>query len=190
MDYGEALLFEPTARDLKLDYPELAEVEEFKVLSQRELKFVWYVGNRTSPIAGKGKKERLKAASVMAWGDYHAKKQKVQDIAKGKLEPKMVAAIEKMSSYNPSVRLKAKFMQEYIFDKMQNIIIVSSEELEEMDADERKKYTDLALKVSSDLTSLVDRMERGYGVKVKETSDAKKKNEILTTVSNVIDKIN
>jgi hypothetical protein len=188
MDYGEALMFEPSGRDMKMDYPELAETDEFKELSQRQLKFVWYVANRTSPLASLSGKKRLKAAASTAWGSYHAKKQEAIDYAEGKFPDEIKAAIEKMASFIPSVRLKAKFMQEYIFDKMQSIIIVSDNDMEEMDADEKKKYADLALKVSSELGNVVDRLESGYGVKVKETK--KKGNEVKRTVSDVIDKIN
>ena len=43
MNYGEALMYEPSNRDMKIDYPELAEIEEFSILSARQLKFVWYL---------------------------------------------------------------------------------------------------------------------------------------------------
>lgn len=189
MDYGKALMFEPSSRDMKLDYPELADIEEFENLSARELKFVWYVGNRTSPLAGMKAKQRVKAAAATAWGDYHANRESVKELSEGKLPDKIKKAIDKMSSFSPSVRLKAKFMQEYIFDKMQNIIIISPEDMDDMDADERKKYTDLALKVSSELPNLVSRLESGNSVKVKEQKTDGKA-EVKRTVSDIISKIN
>lgn len=188
MNYGEALMYEPSNRDMKIDYPELAEIEEFNILSARQLKFVWYLANRTSPIAGLEKKKRLKAAASMAWGTYHAKKEEAIEYAKGNVPDEIKAAITKMASFIPSVRLKAKLMQEYIFDKMQTIIIVSDQDMDEMDADEKKKYADLALKISSELNNVVDRMESGYGIKVKEKSN--KKSEVKRTISDIIDKIN
>ena len=188
MDYDEALMFEPSNRDMKLDYPELAEIEEFNILSARQLKFVWYVSNRTSPIAGLDQKKRLKAAASMAWGNYHSKKQEAIDYGNGIVPDEIKAAIKKMSSFIPSVRLKAKFMQEYIFDKMQKIIVVSDKEMDEMDADEKKKYADLALKVSSELNNVVDRMESGYGIKTKKKPNSK--NEVKRNISDIIDKIN
>lgn len=188
MEYGDVLMFEPSNRDMKIDYPELAEIDEFKDLSSRQLKFVWYVANRTSPLAGIKGIKRLKVAASTAWGNYHTKKQEAKEYAEGKYPDEIKAAIDVMASFIPSVRLKAKFMQEYIFDKMQSIIMVSETDMNDMDADEKKKYTDLALKVSSELNSVVDRLENGYGVKVKKTNQ--KENEIKRTVSDVIDKIN
>jgi len=139
MDLPSIEMFEPTARDMKLDYPELAEVEEFKKLNARELKFCWYMGSRTSPFANMNKKKRLKVASATAWGGYHAQKKQIKELAEGKLTDDIIVGINKMSTFNPSVRLKAKFMQEYIFEKMQTIIIISPEDMDELDADEKKK---------------------------------------------------
>ena len=187
MDYVDAILFEPSRMDMRLDYPELVDIKEFSELTARELKFVWYFGNRTSPLAAKEKKERLKVAVISAFGDYASKKPEAIALSEGKIPDNIRVAIKKMAEFVPSVRLKAKFMQEYIFDKMQSIIIVSDTELKDMDADERKKYVDLSLKVSSELNSVVDRMEGGYGVKIKEKQSSKA--EVKRTVSHIIDKI-
>ena len=93
-----------------------------------------------------------------------------------------------MSTFNPSVRLKAKFMQEYIFEKMQTIIIISPEDMDELDADEKKKYAELALKVSGEIDNVVDRMEKGYGVKKKDGGTRKAK-EVKRSLSDIVDKI-
>lgn len=188
MEYKEAILFEPSGRDMKLDYPDLAAIEEFEKLSTRELKFVWYVGNRTSPLAKMGKRDRLKKAASLAWGGYHAQRDEVTELASGKIPDKILKAIDRMSRFSPSVRLKAKFMQEYIFEQMQSIILLTPQEMNEMDADERKKYVDLSLKVSSEIPELVERMESGEAVKVKE-EDRKGKAKVKKTVSDVIDKL-
>lgn len=188
MELSSIEMFEPSVRDMKLDYPELAEVEEFKKLNARELKFCWYVGSRTSPLANMTKKKRLQVASATAWGGYHAKKQQVKELAEGKLTDDIIKGIKKMSTYNPSVRLKAKFMQEYIFEKMQTIIMISPEEMAELDADEKKKYAELALKVSSELGNVVGRMESGYGVKAREVKMTKAK-EVKRTLSDIVDKV-
>lgn len=187
MKASDIEMFEPSPRDMKLDYPELSEVAEFEQLNARELKFCWYVGSRTSPLASIPKKKRLSVSANTAWGGYHADRKEVKELAAGKIPDKIMTAIEKMSSFNPTVRLRAKFMQEYIFDKMQAIILISDTELKEMDADEKKKYADLALKISSDLTHVVDRMEAGYGVKKRERDT--KKSVVKRTISDIIDKI-
>jgi hypothetical protein len=181
-------MFEPTSRDMKLDYPELSEIEEFKSLNARELKFCWYVGSRTSPFANMDKKKRLSIAASTAWGGYHTSKKSVRELAEGKLSEKIISAITKMSSFNPSVRLRAKFMQEYIFEKMQTIIVISPEEMAELDADDKKKYAELALKVSSELGNVVQRMELGYGVKARSKKSERAK-EVKRSLSDIVDKI-
>lgn len=39
-----------TENDLRLEYPELAEIDEFKGLKAKEVRLSWLLGNRTSPI--------------------------------------------------------------------------------------------------------------------------------------------
>ena len=189
MNSSDIEMFEPSQRDMRLDYPELSEVNEFEHLNARELKFCWYVGSRTSPLANIPKKKRVQVAANTAWGGYHADRKEVKELASGKIPDNIMKAIKKKSSYNPSVRLRAKFMQEYIFDKMQSIIIISDDELKEMDADEKKKYADLTLKVSSELSSVVNRMESGYGIRAKKAESKPKKSVIKRTISDIIDKV-
>ena len=189
MNSSNIEMFEPSPRDMKLDYPELSEVTEFEHLNARELKFCWYVGSRTSPLADMPKKKRLSTSANTAWGGYHADRKEVKELAAGKIPDKLLTAIERMSSFNPTVRLRAKFMQEYIFEKMQSIIIISDSELKALDSDEKKKYADLVLKVSSDLSNVVERMEIGYGVRIGEQKGKSKQSTIKRTISDIIDKV-
>ena len=188
MKHEDVLLFEPTKRDMKIEYPELAEYDEFKKISKRELRFCWLVGNRTSPISEYPAAKRIKAAAKIAWGDYSLEKEETKEMLDGKLPKHLKPAIELMSSFSPSLRLRAKFMQEYVFDKMQSVLIITNEEMGDMDADSIKKYAELSMNISSKLPQMVNDMESGFGVKVKE--DSKGKAEAKRGISDLIDKVN
>ena len=61
--------------------------------------------------------------------------------------------------------------------------MVGSSELASMEVDEKKKYTDLLVKIHEELPDMVKRLETSYGVKVK---DRKTKKEILVKINDVL----
>lgn len=175
--------------DLKRDYPELAAVEEFKDLSPHEVRFCWLVGNRTSPIFGLDRSTRIPQASTIVWGQNakQSPKQRIRDIAIASSESDfpedILKGIYKMNTYNPGYRLKAKLMAEYIFENLNRLIVVDSVTMMAMDTDEKKKYADFVIKVSSELQGMVERLENSYGVK---TINRKTKSDILVNINDVM----
>jgi hypothetical protein len=164
-------VFEPTVRDMIIDYPELKGYEEFEDLTDRELRLCWLVGNRTSPIAKYEKHKRLKSAVNQVYNKSALSRREVKGMLEGKIPPKIMAGIQRMASFKVEVRLRAKLMNEYIFDQLNDIIFVEETEKMAMDTDEKKKYADLVIKISTELPSMVVRMEGGFGVKVKEEKE-------------------
>lgn len=168
-------LFEPKSNDLRLDYPELAEVPEFKDMSPSDLKFVWYVSNRTSPIINLDKSERWREAAILAYGkNAVSSRNDVKDIIEGKMPDHIKDAINVMVKYNPIFRLRARFIAEYSFDQIQQLLFVSQDHMAMMDGDMKKKYTDFVFNANKELPKLIEQLERGYGVSIKN----KKKEEL------------
>ena len=88
-----------------------------------------------------------------------------------------------MESFNPEYRLRAKLLSEYMFETLNEMVVVGSNELATMEVDEKKKYTDLLVKIHEELPDMVKRLETSYGVKVK---DRKTKKEILVKINDVL----
>jgi len=180
-------LFEPTDRDMKLDYPELAEIDEFKELSARDMKFCWFVGNRTSPLATLKPKLRVIESYKIAYKGYGRDKELQAKLREGEIPVKFKEAIARMSKFVPTVRLRAKLDTEYIFEAMQGLIFVSPEERKAMDGDEKKDYQALLSKISKDLPDLVKKIEDGYGTKVVYKDN--RKAEVMVNLKDVLDEI-
>ena len=183
---NDITLFEPTSRDMELDYPELKDYKELKELTSREIRLCWLVGNRTSPLASYPKGKRLKAAISQVYGKASMKRKEVIAMSEGSIPERIMVGMQRMASFRPSVRLRAKLVNEYIFDQLQDIINVTEEEKMSMDTDEKKRYADLVIKVSSELPEIVSRMEGGYGIKVKDNGE---RNKIKVSVSDVMDRV-
>lgn len=186
----EVLLFNVENKgDLKIDYPELSNIEEFKDLNPSEVRFCWLVGNRTSPIFNMDREDRIKRAMSIVWGkDYKTSpKQKIQDIANANREDDIpediLKGIYRMNAFNPGYRLKAKLMAEYIFETLNELIVIDQATMYAMEVDDKKKYADFVIKVSSELQGMIDRLENSYGVK---TVDRKTKSKVLVSINDVM----
>ena len=49
INYKLKAVFEPTDRDMKIEYPELADMPEFSNMPNADIKFCWYFGCKSSP---------------------------------------------------------------------------------------------------------------------------------------------
>jgi len=170
MEAEDISLFEPFVNEMFFDYPELKEYDEFKELTQRELKLCWFLGNPTSPLAKAqmSKRQKLKRALTKVYGKLVEKRKDVKEMLEGEIPEKIIIATHRMASFRPSVRLIARFTTEYIFDKLNEIIEVSQEDMTEMDFDDRTKYSQLIIKISESLPSMIQRMEGGFGLIIKK----------------------
>lgn len=158
-------LFEPTARELTEDYPELVKIKEFKPLSGRDLKFVWYVANRTSPLVKQFEDEKMrivKAVDLVYKGSLNEKK--IKALKKGKFDASMMAALKVMSRLNPSIRFLARMSLEIIFERYQRMLMVSDNEI--VDIEDKKRFVSMMKMVSEEIPSIVAQLEGGFGVRV------------------------
>ena len=173
--------------DLKREYEELSEVDEFKDLNPKEVRFCWLVGNRTSPIFKLERDLRIQKALKIVWGDKFKMNPKIKALAKVKTSSEVpediLKGILKMNTFNPGLRLRAKLMNEYIFDTLNELIVLDEITRANMDIDEKKKYTDLVIKVGSELQGMVGRLENSYGIKM---IDRKTKEEVRVNIADVM----
>jgi hypothetical protein len=88
-----------------------------------------------------------------------------------------------MNTFNPEFRLKAKLMAEYIFETLNELIILDPSEIASMDIDDKKKYADLVVKVSSELQGMVDKLESSYGA---VTVDKKTNEKVKVSIEDIM----
>jgi hypothetical protein len=169
--------------DLRIEYPELAEMEEFKDLKVKEVRLCWFLGNRTSPIYKLDKAKRLEKALELVYGKSYKSRVDLKNIVEGEMPESIVKGIRRMELFNPEYRLRAKLMSQYMFDILNDMIIIDSTTLATMDVDEKKKYTDLVVKIHSELPDMVKTLESSYGVK---SVDRKKKREVLVKINDIL----
>lgn len=172
-----------TQGDLRIEYPELAATEEFTNLKAKEVRLCWLLGNRTSPIYKLSKRDRLLKGLEIVYGSYYEKNTDAKSILEGEMPDHIKLGIKKMESYSPEYRLKAKLMSQYMFEVLNSMIVLSESDLVSMDIDEKKKYTDLVVKIHSELPDMVQRLETSYGVKTIERSTKK---QVMVSINDVL----
>jgi len=169
--------------DLRIEYPELSEMEEFKDLKVKEVRLCWFLGNRTSPIYKLDKANRLEKALEFVYGRSYASRHDLKPLLDGDMPESIVKGIHRMETFNPEYRLRAKLMSQYMFDVLNDMIIIDNTTLSTMDVDEKKKYTDLVVKIHSELPEMVKTLESAYGVKSLEK---KTKKEVLVKINDIL----
>jgi len=184
-------MFEPSGSDMLKDYPELKAFSEFDSLTVREVKLCWYLGNSTSPLAKSKLKGTAKVeAAVSACYDDRAREydKVVKEVLAMNPPDKIVAGVSRFKSFTPTYRLQAKWMDEYIFNMLNGLVVLNEDEETAMklDADGKKKYAELSIKISSEMPELISRMESGYGVKLKKKN---KTGIVLTNLSEHTDRL-
>ncbi|MEY3126838.1 MAG: hypothetical protein RL273_1000, partial [Bacteroidota bacterium] len=94
-----------TEGDLRIEYPELAEIEEFKDLKVKEVRLCWLIGNRTSPIYSvSNQKDRLKKALEIVYGKSYESRADAISLLSGNIPDNLKTGIRKMESFNPEYR--------------------------------------------------------------------------------------
>lgn len=172
-----------TPGDIRLEYPELASTAEFTNLKSKEVRLCWLLGNRTSPIYKLSKRDRLLKALEIVYGSHYEMNADARTILDGEMPDHLKIGIKKMETYNPEYRLKAKLMSQYMFEILNSMIVLSDADIASMDIDEKKKYTDLVVKVHSELPDMVKRLETSYGVKTVERGTKK---QVMVSINDVL----
>jgi hypothetical protein len=170
-------------KDLRIEYPELANEEVFKDLKVKEVRLCWLLGNRTSPIYKLSKKDRLIKAVELVYGKNHDKIPDAREILSGNVPDRIRDAVNRMETYNPEYRLRAKLLSQYMFDTLNEMIVLDSVTIAGMDIDEKKKYTDLMVKVHEQLPEMVKRLETSYGVR---SVDKRTKRQVMVNINDVL----
>lgn len=172
-----------SSSDLRMEYPELADILEFKNLKSKEVRLCWLLGNRTSPIYKLDKKQRLHKALEIIYGSRYKENEDLTPMLEGNMSEELREGIRRMEQFNPEYRLRAKLLSQYMFETLNSMIVVDEATLAAMDVDEKKKYTDLIVKIHSELPDMVGRLEQSYGIKTIERKTNKK---VMVNINDVL----
>jgi len=166
-------LFLPSeGKEMKIEYPELAEIAEFAPLTNSELILVWCIANNTSPyFLGKAENVESKMIEFVKKAlEISGVGKRLNDYARNEyltfmFPQKIKTACSRMKLFKPSLRMRAKMMNEKMFENMEKMVEISQEEMKEMTPSEKLEYLKIVKSASENLQTLVPEIESSYGVK-------------------------
>lgn len=149
------ILFGPrNGKLLKRENPELARNKAFDALSDQELLFAWYMGNKSSSI-DENWTESVRAKQA-AWASFPKGSEKRNKYASMEISVSVKAAIEEMRKYSPEARMQAKKMAQTTFHKWMSYI--------ETTPANDKNFVETSATIQKYLPDLVKILEEGYGI--------------------------
>jgi len=174
----EYKIFEPTKKEMKVQYPELSEMEEFASMTDKDIRFVWYYACQSSDISKiPDKQSRMKMALKSAYGDDWFKFNTAQKIAAWEFPEYITIAINRMAKFSPEARGRGKAMIERLFDNYERIVDVDPELFETWSPSERKSFVQLGVEMSDALPKVIQQLERGFAVSSKKADGEKETQE-------------
>lgn len=192
MDHKETeiRLFQPEkGKFLRQQYPELNEFEEFRALKEYQLKFVWYFANPTSPIIDlKDRFDRAAEAVELSFEEGVPETVRTKYVS-CKFNSEVNDAIKVMRGFNPDYRLRAKFTVAHAFGNIEKILHLTDEEKRLMDIGKMKQYSEMAIKIISELPDMISIMERGFGIvdiPKKKKEESRNKEEAISPMEDKI----
>lgn len=166
----------------KKTYSELGTIEEFRPLSGKELVFVWYFSNKTSPliISNIPPVDRVELALKRSWL-LDGMQPKTLSLYKELVFPEhLQEAMKRMASFNPDIRDRAKLILVSMFDNLSKIGDLDNFKDKDGSYD-MTAYANAAKSVTATMPTLIKQMEDGFGVKdVDEVMAEETGDDLLT----------
>jgi len=177
-------LFNPDGidpRSYKTTYQELAETPEFTTFSGKQLIFIWYYANPTSPIIDiKDNKERAEQALKIS--QYTPERSRKERILSLNFDDDMEKAIDAMGSYEPGARYISWMLVKKVFEEYTEMVNdgkeaftikkFDSEGAEVGEVFDHRGYVGATKDIVLQLPILIDKLEKGFGISVVKKGES------------------
>lgn len=164
------MIFEPTNIDMRVEYPELTGIDEFRDLSDPELRFVWYFFNTKSPHYAI-KDAKVKVSTCLKVSGYIPNTNIIKGMYENRFPENIEAAGARMNRFAASTRERAKQMVDRMFDTYESILDTFGDKV--YDTDQQEKFVTIASKIRAELPQLIKQKEEGFGIKVRKQGERK-----------------
>lgn len=177
------ILFGPqTGKTLKKLYPEIEKEPTFKEITNEDLLFAWYLGNKSSPIDPDWDENiRYKQAAIQSLPNNHDKRNRY---GSKEVPETVMLAVEKMATFSPRAReVSARIVQNSFHNilKMSQVDVdkdfmyTDKEGVDRIDWTARKQYIDSVKTTTEILPTLIKQLEDGFGIGRTKKEESKEK---------------
>jgi hypothetical protein len=160
------------------DLDELRSYPELENVKGSFLEFVWFYGNRTSPLYNiSPQKNKIKQCLSKSKLEGLLSFDDKESYLSGNFPEHIQAAIERMGEFNATIRGRAHEINNKIFDNFEKIINRDVDAME--DTEETKKYVDICSTIVKGMPDLVKQIETSFGLKTKLKKDGEKQEGLM-----------
>lgn len=172
-----------TGRDLRIQYPELSSIPEFKKLKgSKEMLFVWYWANATSPLnddSAENLSYKQRINKCLELSGWKPSGEIVKAMYEDSWPDEVKFACSRMERFETDVRNRARIVIKKILSNFEKLADVSEDqfvkvekinegsenesEVKSIDFGARKQYVDYAQKIAEALPGLIKNAEEGFG---------------------------
>lgn len=177
------ILFDPEPyKDIRVSYPELNSIPEFKPLSPQEMRFVWAYALPSFNGKWDTDRARMGESYYFAFGEGNSDIK--QRYVAGNMPEQVKIAIERMKKFNPSARMRAKDMVNNMFTLFETMTNRKDSDFiddktKEFNASAFNSYVNSCEKVSSMMPKIIEQLETGFGVEKKSESETFKSSRAI-----------
>jgi hypothetical protein len=172
-------IFDPRgikADDYRHRFPEIERCPQFDNLPSRQLIFIWWYANQSSPLVLDEHDNYERVKEALARSGFNPGKNEKERLLSLQFDSATAVAIKRMSEFDPGARFKSYLMVKKIFDQYQTILDMGPTAFQEVTTKgegdkatttteiDYKKYVDISAKITGELSSLLAKLEEGFAV--------------------------
>ncbi len=165
-----------TGRDLRIQYPELRSIPEFKKLKgAKEMLFVWYWANATSPLNDDSQENlsyKNRIDKCLEMSGWKPSGEIVKAMYEDSWPDEIKFACARMERFETEVRNRARIVIKKILANFEKLADVSEDQFikveeetgqKSIDFAARSQYVNYSTKIAEALPGLIKNAEEGFG---------------------------
>lgn len=164
------VIFAPKGnKELKREYKELDDYQEFKALNNSDLLFVWWYACKCSPLINIPEEKRVFMAIDQSYRDKGIQEARKVDWQNRDFPPHIKQAIKVMDRFNPQMRVQFAADTQFLLQQCQHAIRQDTSKATPEEKEDYMKTAILARKLQKDILQDLERGNSGVA-EVQDTS--------------------
>jgi len=170
MDSNSNVFLPIQGMDMRSEYPELSDIEQFKSLSNTKLIFVWYQACQASPLLYLEKRTRCQQALKLSKLEKELSAEEHGRYIQGDYPEGITVALKRMAAFNPEARMIANLSVKNVFNQYTKIAAMEIDPAQQ-NAETMMQYVNLTSKVTAELPKLISTMEHRFSTAKKSDTE-------------------
>lgn len=171
-------VFVPGKRDMKVEYPELSEIEAFSTMNDKDIRLCWYYACKSSEFNSIDDNNlRMQLSLEKAYGKNWFSNPTAKKLSMWDIPDYIKIGMEAMANFSPQHRSEANALMAMMFRNLQAVVDVDTETFEMWTPSERKAYVQLVSETATTLPNIVSQLERGFAVRINEATGDQKETQ-------------